>query len=207
MQRFAIELVLFTVLISALVPASSGPEEIHSKEIPPATFVETVISPPQQVIEQANTEGSPLESIPKRIVIPGTPIDAEIEQVGVLANGAMDVPKDDRKVGWLYSGYTPGENGNAVMAGHVDNLRGVAVFHPLHQMKVGDEVLIKRSDQKTLTFVVIDKQVYRTEKAPIQKIFGFADTPKLNLITCTGYFDPKRRTHIDRLVIYTELKP
>jgi sortase A len=217
MRKYSLEIILFIALVSFLLSTSEGPDDLMALRLPPSPIIETVIHPPSEVIKKIQKDSAPLENIvrdslgnlidwiPKRIKVARVGIDAAIEQVGVLPNGAMDVPKDDWRVGWLNSGYLPGEKGSAVMAGHVDNLQGVAVFHPLHDMKRGDQVEVTRSDGSVLTFVVIDTQVYRTEKAPIQQIFGPSSRARLNLITCTGYFDPKRRTHIDRLVVYTEL--
>jgi LPXTG-site transpeptidase (sortase) family protein len=118
----------------------------------------------------------------------------------------MDTPKKDKNVGWLATGTQPGDIGNAVMAGHVDNRRGAAVFYPLKKLSIGDEIHVMNEQQKQLTFVVNDKKIYRADQAPIKKIFGAAQTANLNLITCTGYFDRKLRTHLDRLVIYATLK-
>jgi hypothetical protein len=39
----------------------------------------------------------------------------------------------------------------------------------------------------------------------LERIFGPADTPSLNLITCDGIFDRARREYDQRLVVYATL--
>ncbi len=209
MRAYSLELLLCAALLSLLLAGSEGPAEVLEREAIAANEQEQVITPPPKPPNAK--ESAPLVErqpglIPVRIQIPNVNIDAFVQPVGVLKNGAMGVPKDDTKVGWLEVGFKPGEKGSAVMAGHVDNLQGVAVFHPLHRVKIGDLVVVSDQSGKNLTFSVTKIKTYRTEQAPIDYIFGNSNVPRLNLITCTGYFDPKLRTHIDRLVVFTELK-
>lgn len=143
---------------------------------------------------------------PKRIKIPAIGVDASIEDVGLLDNGQMGVPADDRNVGWYEPGVQPGAKGNSVLAGHVDNKTGPAVFFYLKKLKAGDEVIIEGENGETLTFEVLDKKVFPMDDAPVDKIFGYSSRRALNLITCTGPFEREKGGHIDRLVVYTQLK-
>ncbi len=192
------------VLLAVAIAALLLPTDRHSQSASPA-----IDAPDRDVIMiSPNKQRSQQQAgiIPVSVQIPAVGLYADIEQVGILANGAMDVPKDDRKVGWLSVGYRPGQKGNAVMAGHVDNLQGPAVFQPLHQVNVHDEILVSDQAGKTLTFVVTEIGIYKTEQSPVVRIFAPSTKERLNLITCTGFFDPVLRTHVDRLVVYTELK-
>jgi sortase A len=67
-------------------------------------------------------------------------------------------------------------------------------------------VLITNAEGDTLTFVVIKQETYPRDNAPLEKIFGSSESRFLNLITCTGTYNVKERTHENRLVVYTELK-
>jgi sortase A len=212
-RTYSLELILCAALLSLILAGSEGPADMLAREVYLENTQPAVIHPPDKPPNQPAQNTTPVAGVnkhngilPVRIQIPSVKIDAIVQPVGVLKNGAMGVPNDDTKVGWLRVGYKPGENGNSVMAGHVDNLQGVAVFHPLHRIKKGADVIVSDKVGSKLTFAVTDIKTYRAEQAPIDFIFGQADVPKLNLITCTGYFDPKLRTHIDRLVIFTELK-
>lgn len=145
--------------------------------------------------------------IPKTISIPALGINAKVEKVGLLKDGSMDVPKDDQNVAWYKQGARPGEAGNAVIDGHVDNKTGPAVFFNLKKLKSGDKISVMNAKGEKRTFVVEKVESYPYERAPIQSIFGGADEPRLNLITCTGTFDRNKKTHLKRLVVYTKLKP
>ncbi|WP_315906597.1 sortase [Priestia koreensis] len=144
--------------------------------------------------------------VPARIQIPAIDVDADVEKVGLLESGAMDVPKKVNNVGWFEPGVRPGGKGNAVLAGHVDSKTGPAIFFNLKKLKAGDEIILTDKYKNSLTFVVQDKESYLRDDAPLQKIFGPASESYLNLITCTGKFDRSVGTHQERLVVYTKLK-
>jgi len=117
----------------------------------------------------------------------------------------MGVPEDDAQVGWFEPGYLPGMNGNSVMAGHEDNWLGPAIFFDLRLLKEGDEIYIYGDDGTKLTFAVYHSEDYLTEESPIEQIFGQADEPMLNLITCAGTYDRQTNSSDKRLVVYTKL--
>ncbi|MTH55440.1 sortase [Bacillus mangrovi] len=143
---------------------------------------------------------------PVKVEIPKIDVSASIENVGTLLNGQMDVPKDDQNIGWFQPGVKVGNPGNAVLAGHVDNKTGPAVFYNLKKLEAGDEIKVKDGEGKELVFIVKRKESYPRDKAPLNEIFGSAGGRNLNLITCTGTFDRDNRTHEERLVVYTELR-
>jgi LPXTG-site transpeptidase (sortase) family protein len=141
---------------------------------------------------------------PVRLYIPLIDLHATVEPVGVSDNGQMGTPLNTGRVGYLSNGVLPGAIGNAVMDGHVDNYKGPAVFFRLRELKKGDTVIIKNEKGNEITFVVDSVEIYKTSEAPINKIFGPADEPRLNLITCTGKYSRKKREHEARLVIFTK---
>jgi sortase A len=144
---------------------------------------------------------------PARFKIPTIKVDAEVEQVGLTADGAMDTPKNYDNVAWYSPGPKPGEPGNATIAGHVDSKRGEAVFWNLRKLKPGDEVYVVGGDGVERRFVVTLLEFYKRSEAPLQRIFGPADGRHLNLITCAGVFDRGRQEYDSVLVVYTDLAP
>lgn len=142
---------------------------------------------------------------PKRIEIPAIQAKAAVKTVGEAKNGEMEVPANTVETGWYSPATHPGSNGNAVIAGHVDSKKGPAVFFYLKELQPGDNIYLYDKNKRKLTFTVRTKKSYLAEKAPVSEIFGSNTKPMLNLITCTGTFDHKRRTHIDRLVVSAEL--
>lgn len=142
---------------------------------------------------------------PALIEIPAIDERAEVISVGQTEDGNMEAPEDIHTIGWYEPGTKPGNNGNAVLAGHVDGLTGPGTFYNLKQLEPGDEIHITGSEGAELTFVVVEKQAYSPEDAPLHEIFGDSSIPQLNLITCTGTFDTAIGHYEERLVVYTEL--
>ena len=89
-------------------------------------------------------------SRPTRIRIPSLDIEAKIHSVGLDDNGAIAAPsmRDADEVGWYEEGPTPGQDGPAVIVGHVDDTRGPAVFHRLASVRPGTRVEISRRDRR-----------------------------------------------------------
>ncbi|WP_345240552.1 sortase [Pontibacillus salipaludis] len=144
--------------------------------------------------------------VPTHLSIPAIDVDTDIEEVGILDNGQMGVPDSTKTVGWFEPGTKPGNTGNSVIAGHVDSYKGPAVFFYLKDLQKGDEVTVTDKNGKKLTYVVKALESYPYDNSPIEKIFGTTDKKRLNLITCTGTFDQETNNHLERLVVYTELK-
>lgn len=143
---------------------------------------------------------------PIRVTIPRIDVEAEIENVGLLPNGQMEEPDTMDGVAWYELGKKPGDQGSAVLAGHVDSKTGPAIFYDLNKLEKGDEIIVTGEEGEPLTFIVQDKVAYPREEAPVQKIFGYSFRRQLNLITCTGEFNRDAGTHDERLVVYTVLK-
>jgi LPXTG-site transpeptidase (sortase) family protein len=146
---------------------------------------------------------SPIE--PSRIRIPRLAIDTIVEEVGITANGTMDVPGNIWHTAWLKSGKKPGEVGNAVIAGHLDAVKSTAIFWDLGKLSKGDRVFVSDKNGFELTFEVIKVTTYDLKTAPLAEIFGITDEKNLNLVTCEGIFSKDERTYNKRLVVYTRL--
>lgn len=142
---------------------------------------------------------------PQELRIPKLGISTAVEHVGLNAEREMDVPKDADNVAWYQHGPTPGEAGNAVLAGHLDSETGPAVFYKLSALEAGDEVEVLNDNGEYVTFRVTHKADYPVEEFPLVEVFGQAPTSRLNLITCTGSFDKASRNYSHRTVVYTEL--
>lgn len=143
---------------------------------------------------------------PKKLIISKLDISTNIEPVGLDTQQRMAMPIGVENVGWYQFGSKPGENGSAVITGHLDDPSGPSVFYGLNRLNLGDEVLVVDDQKRTLHFEVIDKVIYSDADFPIATVFSQQDKPRLNLITCNGTFDKKTQSYVSRLVVYTELK-
>ncbi|MEU5362555.1 class F sortase [Streptomyces sp. NPDC005925] len=133
-------------------------------------------------------------SPPDRIRIPAIRVDAPLTGLGLTPSGSLDVPpaEDRNLAGWYEAGVTPGETGTAIVAGHVDNAEGPAVFYRLGALKKGSRVEVDRRDGGVAVFTVDAVEVYAARDFPDGKVYGPAKRPELRIITCGGGYS--RRT-------------
>jgi sortase (surface protein transpeptidase) len=145
--------------------------------------------------------------LPTRILAPAIGLDAPIVAVKVDASGAMGTPRTAGEVGWY--GPRPGEQGNALFAGHVDWLvAGQPVkgsFYLLSKLNIGDLVNVRSADGRTHSFRIEWKQYYQANKAPVEEITGPTDQASITLITCGGQFDRSLRSYVGRWVVRASL--
>jgi len=127
-------------------------------------------------------------SPPDRIRIAAIHVDAPLMGLRLTGTGSLDVPPAAKKnlAGWYEAGTTPGETGTAIVAGHVDNADGPAVFYDLGALKKGNTIELDRLDGTVALFTVDAVEVYRASHFPDQKVYGAAKRPELRVITCGG---------------------
>ncbi|MFI2432022.1 class F sortase [Streptomyces sp. NPDC018693] len=127
-------------------------------------------------------------SSPHRIRIPSIDVNAPLTGLGLTPTGSLDAPPAEKKnlAGWYEAGTTPGETGTAIVAGHVDNADGPAVFYSLGALKKGAVIEVDRRDGSTAVFTVDAVEVYRASAFPDEKVYGAAPRPELRVITCGG---------------------
>jgi Sortase domain len=138
---------------------------------------------------------------PTTITIPAIGLKATIVEVGLRADGALQVPPPDQ-VGWYRLGPRPGAPGAAVLVGHVDSRSGPAVFYRLRQLRPGDEILIGRRGRATRRFLVGRLERHPKTALPTTRIWSSTTRPLLRLITCGGSFDHTTGHYRDNLIVY-----
>lgn len=139
---------------------------------------------------------------PARISIPSARVNAEIIPIGVTKTNNLDVPPNFVQTGWYKYGPVPGQPGNAVIDGHVDNAGSIdGPFKHLTSTKVGDEIKVTLSDGSTATFVVTDASIYLTTQFPSQSVFHGGDQAVLKIITCNGTYQKSTGTYDHRLIV------
>jgi hypothetical protein len=140
-------------------------------------------------------------SPPARLEIPAIGVSTSLVRLGLLADGTMEVPRDDGVAGWFNGGPMPGQLGPAVIAGHVDSTTGPAVFYRLRDLRPGDQIRVVRADGRVVRFEVESLARYPKREVPDEEGFGAITTPALRLITCARDFDRSRRGYRDNLVV------
>jgi sortase (surface protein transpeptidase) len=143
---------------------------------------------------------------PARLLVPSIKVDAPIEPVGLDAQGRMGTPAQASDVAWFSPGVTPGDVGDAVVAGHLDWTSGPAVFWLLGRVRRGDEITVVRSNGSRATFVT-DATSMVPYDSDTRALFTRDGPPSLTLITCAGTWDRQRGTYLQRLVVHASLAP
>jgi sortase (surface protein transpeptidase) len=138
---------------------------------------------------------------PVRIVIPTIAVNADIEALHRAADGTLGVPPHWTDAGWYADGVVPGQQGPAVIVGHVDSRTGPAVFYHLPRLRHGDEVLVETSDGQSHRFVVDTAHAFSKNSFPTQLVYGPTPLAELRLITCTGSFDRATHNYSENLVV------
>ena len=173
------------------------------------TAVRALVSDPEPAPEDAivrEYQAGKAVSLPVRLRIPALGVAAAIQKVGVNDAGNMRAPSNFSDVSWYAPGTVPGQEGSAVIAGHLDNGLGLpGVFRRLSDLTAGDEIYLESEDGTTLRFVVSGSASYRYDEVPTDIIFNRVDGARLNLITCDGDFLPLRRTYDERFVVFATL--
>jgi LPXTG-site transpeptidase (sortase) family protein len=143
--------------------------------------------------------------LPLRLRIPKISVDSSIVNVGILADGTMDVPKGPDGAAWYQLGPRPGEIGSAVIDGHSGWKDGIpAIFDYLYKLRKGDKINIEDNKGATISFIVSAIRNY-DPSADATNIFTSKDNlSHLNLITCTGDWNDVTKSTNKRLVIFAD---
>lgn len=143
---------------------------------------------------------------PVRIRVPAVGIDATFEGgLGLNEDQTVEVPDSYEEVGWYKYAPTPGELGPAIILGHVDSFEGPAVFWPLQNLEVGDEILVDREDGSIATFRVTELEDHAQSGFPTEKVYSDLDYAGLRLITCSGTFNHGIQRYSHNLIVFAEL--
>ena len=133
-------------------------------------------------------------------------MQSRLVELGLNADGAMEVPQDPAVAGWFSQGPAPGALGPAVIAGHVTWNGAHAVFHRLGTMRRGDQVIVTRKDGRTAVFTVTRVTQFSKSRFPTQAVNGQIDHAGLRLITCGGTYDSARHRYLDNVVVFARLE-
>ncbi len=209
----AILLALLPVAGCAARPAAPAPAAPAASAAAPARA--PTQQPPAAVARsRPRLEVSPF---PTQVTVPGPPsapvqltigaigVETGLVRLGLDAGSALQVPEDFSQAGWFSGGPLPGEQGPAVIVGHVDSRSGPAVFYRLRELAPGDVVQVRRADGVSLRFAVEGVHQYPKAAFPKGAVFGPVSWRALRLVTCGGSFDHQRHSYRDNLVVDARL--
>lgn len=199
---------------AAQSPVSGQPEgdvaQPQPPEIAPQAQVESSAAPEPATIPSYPVQDTSLESLertsaqPIWIRIDSIDVASEINGYGINPRtGQMDVPNNVTEVGWYEYGPSPGEDGSAVLAAHVDLAsRGPGVFYSLGDIEAGAIVVVGFDDGTSQRFQVQARTSYLKDELPLDSIFSRSGPSVLTLITCGGGFNASVSGYDSNVVAY-----
>ncbi len=144
---------------------------------------------------------------PVQVIIPAIDVDSPLVNLGLNGDGTLEVPNDYEKAGWFTGGNYPADPSGppGLIAGHVDDYTGPAVFYELTKLVAGDEVMVVRADNTVAVFVVTATAQFPKNEFPAEQIYAPVPGSELVLITCTGQFNENTRSYLDNFVVRATL--
>ncbi|MDN5861046.1 MAG: class F sortase [Pseudonocardia sp.] len=145
--------------------------------------------------------------VPVAVSIPAIGAASTLVGLGLNPDGTLAVPPTDRpgQASWFAEGVTPGEDGPAVIAGHVngrvDGVSTPGVFARLAELRPGDEILVDQTGG-TLVWEVVRVARHDKDNFPTAAVYGDTAGPTLRLITCGGRFDTATGHYEDNVVVF-----
>jgi hypothetical protein len=144
-------------------------------------------------------------SRPVRLQIPALGVDTGLLDLGLSADGTLEVPPDAASVGWFTGGPSPGALGPAVIVGHVDWAGELGAFDYLNDLNIRDEITVTRANGTRARFRVTSNQELPKDQFPTEAVYGNIDHAGLRLITCGGEFDRQARSYTDNIIVIADL--
>jgi sortase (surface protein transpeptidase) len=140
---------------------------------------------------------------PVRITIPAIGVHASLVDLARGADGVLQAPPSAEldKAGWYAKGTVPGRIGPAVIAGHVDWVDRIAVFHRLGDLRAGDGIRVGMSDGSSVRFVVDRVRTVAKARFPTKAVYGPTPDAQLRVITCGGPWDDARNIYSENVIV------
>lgn len=209
MKRLIILLIIGTLVEFSVINVigASGDEEKLAED--PLRLVKNFLSFPTPTPTATPTPTptpTPSFGHPVQIEVAAINLNTTVEEVTIDGSGNMGVPQNFASVGWYALGAKLGWRGNAVITGHYDDIHGQpAAFYHLRHIPLGADILLSDDMGRKLVY-----RVYASESRPVgswvlEEIFGPSEERRLNLITCSGWWNPRIRNYSHRHIVFSHL--
>lgn len=152
------------------------------------------------------------------LIIPALDVRASLVATGAVGSrstASLTVPAEIHTVGrWdgtVQDGQrtvqedapSPGQAGDAVIAGHVDSAAaGPGALYDLRQLVVGDSIRIIDSHGHPSTWVVDAKPATALKTELPATLWVTTGPAKLALVTCGGPFDPSTGHYLENVIVW-----
>ena len=142
--------------------------------------------------------------LPVQLEIPSIEMGAVVKPVGLTIDQELELPNFG-ETGWFRERPAPGEDGYAIILGHVDSRKGYDVFANLHKVKRGQDVRVRMSTGALVTFRVDEVTRQAKDDLPESRMWDPGGGPQIALITCGGKFNKKLRSYPDNVIVYATM--
>jgi hypothetical protein len=202
---------------------TAGQDAGSRPSLPPPAAVRAKAPTPVALVSHTSAGGAagpaawvraPLErSAPVTIDIPAVPIASKFGPArGLDSSGAIDdapLSGPSWSLPWWYDeGSAPGQDGSAVILGHVDSAigaGGLGVFFHLGDVHLGNSIEVGLADGSITHWVVTSTELYPDATFPDALVYSVSGPPTLRLVTCGGNFDPQTHLYQSALVVTARL--
>lgn len=185
-------------------PVPEGTDDERDLAGPITTLVLLVAALVAAAFWGTDAVGAGSSADPATIRIPAIGVVAPVDPLFIDADGVLPPPDSYDGTGWWHAGPEPGEDGPAVIAGHIDSRSGPAVFYRLGELAPGDEIHVDRVDGSTVTFVARRTEQHDKDTFPTAEVYGDTPGPALRLVTCGGEFDQAARSYDDNVIVWAD---
>lgn len=164
--------------------------------VPPEPY-----APPPSKTPSSGKEGSePTEPTqPVKIYFTERELMCEIQPVGMEDTGEIGSIRSASIAAWYEDGAIPGQEGNAIINGHVRWKGKKGTFSILKDLANGEKVAIEFQDGSVKYFAVDTVDIYRLDDFPTDVLEPGGDA-RLTLITCLGDYNSTIGTSESRVV-------
>ena len=150
---------------------------------------------------------------PTALLIPRIGVNTPLDPLGLDPDGTVEEPPVTQPdvTGWYSLGVRPGDQGPAVILGHVSGRPPGApraipgVFARLSTLQVGDEVTVERAGAPAVRFTVYDRKTVLKDRFPTVAVYGNTAGPELRLITCGGRFRPEVSSYESNIIVWAKV--
>lgn len=180
------------------MPLAASPQA--PELVPEPVAASEPVAPPLRAVDRLE------QSAPVGLSVPALGVRTDrIVALGPDAGGVLQAPPDVATVGWFTRGPTPGGDGPAVIAAHVEVGGTPGPFSRLDVLVPGDEVTVARADGTDAVFTVYRVERFGPGAFPAGDVYGDTAGPELRLITLGGVFDRGTGPHVDNVVAFARL--
>lgn len=161
------------------------------------------------------TRAAPSASPPVSIAIPSLGISSNLGPPrGLEENGTIDdapLSGPTWSLPWWYDqGPAPGQDGSAVILGHVDSALGaghLGVFFRLGDLQPGQDITVTLANGTVTRWRVRSATLYPNGQFPDAKVYDRSGPPVLRLVTCGGAFNWRTHRYESATVVTAQASP